>query len=126
MSDVKSFLSGLLKRLQEPRSSDPMMLMPTPSEVDQLQRSRRRAEMARELLMNRVFQEAIQFMNEQTVQEIAGADPLDTATLTVLRLKLGVISEFPQALSSFIDEFEMIEAIRHEQERREQLIDEAA
>lgn len=82
--------------------------------------------MARELLMNRVFQEAIQFMNEQTVQEIAGADPLDTATLTVLRLKLGVISEFPQALSSFIDEFEMIEAIRHEQERREQLIDEAA
>lgn len=81
---------------------------------------------AKETLRDPVFQEAIQFMNEQVVQDLANTEPLDTNTLTVLRLRLGVISEFPQVLAQFIDEYEQIETIRAEQERRDKQAEEAA
>lgn len=81
---------------------------------------------AKETLHDPVFQDAIQFMNEQVVQDLANTDPLDTNTLSVLRLRLGVISEFPQVLAQFIDEYEQIETIRAEQARRDKQTEEAA
>ena len=62
-------------------------------------------------------------MNEQVVQDLANSDPLDTDTLTVLRLRLGVISEFPQVLAQFMDEYETMLAIRAEQDREQQHAD---
>lgn len=57
-------------------------------------------------------------MNEQTIQELAQTDVLDTDRLRVLRLRLEIISEFPQALSSFVDNYETIAAIRKQQQER--------
>lgn len=65
-------------------------------------------------------------MNEQVVQELAAAEPLDTDKLTVLRLRLGVISDFPQVLAQFVDEYEMMLAIRKEQDDQFKQADKAA
>jgi len=77
----------------------------------------KRAEFARDLLGSDFFQETIQFMNEDVVQRIAATDPLDTNTLTVLRLELGAISEFAQRLAQFIDEHEAVEFERYKEEQ---------
>lgn len=68
----------------------------------------KRAEYARDLLGSDTFVEIIQFMNEEVVQDIAQTDPLDTGTLTVLRLRLQTISDFSFRLAAFIDEYEAI------------------
>ena len=68
----------------------------------------KRAEYARDLLGSDTFTEIIQFMNEEVVQEILATSPLDTDTLTVLRLRLQTISDFSFRLATFHDEYELI------------------
>ena len=74
------------------------------------QAARLRADHASELLQSSYFQEVIQAMNEEVVVQIAQTDPLDTATLTVLRLQLGSISDFVSRLTIFMDEYATIVA----------------
>jgi hypothetical protein len=121
MIDVKGFLASItakFKNNDENIVNVPLRLsMPSlPGSPDELSLARRRMGIAKELLRDPVFQEAIQFMNEQVVEDIAKCDALDTNRLTVLRLHLGVITDFPQALVAFIDEYEMMLAIRREQQ----------
>jgi len=92
--------------------------------IHETQAARLRAEHAFELLQSSYFQEVIQAMNEEVVSEIANVDPLDTAALTVLRLRLGAITEFVDRLRIFIDEYETIVAqaeVEREREREEEL-----
>jgi hypothetical protein len=122
MSAAKGFLSIVLERLQQRESSTPPTRLSRGSSEDPAKAeslARRRADMALEMLSNQVFQEAIQFLNEQVVEEIAACDPLDTDRLVVLRLRLGTISDFPQALSQMIDNYELIMQIRAQQDKRD-------
>lgn len=76
--------------------------------------ARRRADYAKELLGSEIFQEAIQLMNEQVVDEIVQTDALDRNRLAMLRLRLETISEFPQVLMQFVDNYETIRAIQEQ------------
>jgi len=122
MPSVKKFLDDLLERIRngEQGSKGKLMLsMPLlPTQEEPV--SRARAEWSKQLLSSEPFQIAIQFMNEAVVHEIVAADPLDTAKLQLLRLKLEIISEFPQVLQQFLDNYASIEAIKEEAERRNQ------
>lgn len=63
-------------------------------------------------------------MNEQILSEIASTDALDTRKLTVLRLRLETVSEFPQVLNLFVNEYETIQAIREmDNHRRDSYLD---
>lgn len=116
LSDAADYLRRLRKSAKPAKVS---LRMTRPiSETQESLVLRRRSEYAKELLRADPFQEAIQFMNEQVVEEIAATDPLDTKRLTVLRLRLETISEFPQVLSRFVDEYETIAAIREQYQRR--------
>ena len=120
MTSVKQFLSDLLQKRKQRGNELKMSLklsMPV-SEVNQASVTQARAGWAKELLRNESFQVAIQFMNEQIVHEIAATDPIDTVRLQMLRLKLETISEFPQVLQQFLDNYALIEAIQAEEDRR--------
>lgn len=124
MQDARGFLSNIIARFRTGgvNSIDPpvrLSLSSLEDSPDQLAKARRRMGVARELLRDPVFQDAIQFMNEQVVGEIAACDPLDTDRLRVLRLHLGVISDFPQALAGFVDEYEQMLVIRREHESKQ-------
>ena len=87
---------------------------------------RRRMEFAKSMLADPVFNDAIKFMNEAIMDEISEVDPLDTARLTMLRLRLQTVSEFPLTLSQFIDAYEQLVAIQREQQERIRRQEEAA
>ena len=83
-----------------------------------------RAEHAKELLESDFFQETIQYMNEEVVQNIAKADTLDTDRLGVLQLELKVISDFQFKLAFFMEEYEA--ALVEEQQARQREQDQQA
>lgn len=120
MTSVKQFLSDLLRKRKsgETGLSGSLKLSMPVSDLQQASVARARAQWAGEMLRSESFQVAIQFMNEQIVHEIAATEPLDTARLQVLRLKLETISEFPQVLQQFLDNYALIEAIQAEEEQR--------
>ena len=112
MSAVRSFLERMLFRQEEP------ILRPMDHPDFLTTAIGKRAEFARDLLNSPYFTETIQMMNEEVVQEIAATDPLDTDRLTVLRLRLGTISDFSFRLSTFLDEREQLEFEEYEKEQR--------
>lgn len=109
---VRRFLMGLLNVERGGKSGRRLGF--TVPEALEIPVARRRAEFARELLNSSAFVDSIQMMNEEVVAEIASTDPLDTDKLTVLRLRLGVISDFQSRLSLFIDEYQTIEMIKRQ------------
>lgn len=112
MGRTRDFLRDLLRR---GKKGHPLMLGVQPNDEELTSVARTRAEFAKDLISSAAFQDAIQFMNEQIVQEIAATPPLDSDTLRVLRLRLEVVSEFPQVLWQFIDEYQSILAIKQQQ-----------
>jgi hypothetical protein len=82
---------------------------------------RLRTEFSKDLLSNQCFTDACQFMNEQIVENIAACDALDTQRLTVLKLRLELVSEFPQVLSMFIDQYEELKMMEVQREKNENL-----
>lgn len=80
---------------------------------------RRRKEFAQSMLADPVFNDAIRMMNEQIMDEMGETDPLDTKRLTMLRLRLQTVSEFPQTLAQFIDAYEQM--VVEQRQRMEQI-----
>jgi hypothetical protein len=114
VKDVRGFLRSLLRT----RKGERTLMLGLPVKKEHLLLvHRRRAQYAKELLQNEAFQDAIQFMNEQIVQELTATKALDSEALLVLRLRLEIVSEFPQVLWQFIDEYETIAAIKDQNER---------
>lgn len=57
-------------------------------------------------------------MNEEVVQDTLQTDPLDTGALTVLRLRLQVITDFCSRVAQYTDEYEAILFAEYEAAQR--------
>lgn len=80
--------------------------------------ARRRAEFAQSLISSQQYQESIQMLNEMTVQQLVGEK--DQLAKERLLIRLDVISEYQYLLTAMINEFESIQLIQEEEQRREE------
>lgn len=94
------------------------MLRPPERPEHEIRSQRLRAEFAESLLGSLQYQETIQMLNEQTVQELVGTKDRDERDRLVIRLD--VISDFQWLLRAHIDEYETTRLIHDEQLKREE------
>jgi len=113
MRDVRTFLETFIPR----RKAKKTMLHPGDHPNYRKTAISKRAEFARDLLESEHYQEVIQFMNEEVIEEVAATEPLDTATLTVLKLRLQTISDFQFRLANFMDEYNQIQFEEYQEEQ---------
>jgi hypothetical protein len=111
MKDAAAFIKAWRKNPQKGHRMTQFV-----PESDRAAVMRRRSDFAKAMLESAPFQEACQFMNESIVEDIASCSILDKDKLTVLKLRLELVSEFPQVLAMFIDQYEELEVIRKQRE----------
>ena len=111
---VRNFIGRLL--LQTSNSLLPQMDHPD----QRVSVAGKRATWARDLLESDHFQEVIQFMNEEVVSDIVETEALDTDRLTMLRLRLQIISDFQHRLVWFVEEYGTLLVEEEQRQRSEE------
>ncbi len=115
---IETAESSVSRFLETLPSKKPMLSSPV-SDEHQLTAYRLRSEFAQTMLTSRQFTEAIQLLNEKTMNDIVDCDPLDKDRLTALKLKLDVITEFCDELSVMVDQWMQVQQIQDQHNRRQ-------